>query len=98
MAESESGFATSYTVEEFVPERGATSVVWKWFDFKRSDVCQTIVMCKKCNKTVTTKGDNTTNICHYFKQMNPLSKTANECISQNADLFLEGTTDAQGQD
>lgn len=34
MAESKSSIATGSTVEEFVPKRGATSVVWKWFRYK----------------------------------------------------------------
>ena len=68
MAESESNIATGSTVEELVPERGATSVVWKWFGYKRSDVQQTTVICEKCKKTVPTKGGNTTNLFHHLKQ------------------------------
>lgn len=30
----------------------ATSAVWKWFRYKRSDVRQTTVMCQKCKKTL----------------------------------------------
>ncbi len=39
------------SVEELVQRKGATSIKWKWFDYKSSDV-----ICKKCSMTVTTKG------------------------------------------
>lgn len=38
--------------------REATSAVWKWFGYK-DQIQQTTVMCKNCNKTVTTKEANT---------------------------------------
>lgn len=45
---AESRAAAGSTVEESVPKRGATTVEWKWFGFKRSDEQQTVVVCRKC--------------------------------------------------
>ena len=38
------------TDEELIHKKGATSVVWKWFGYKQSDIEQT-VPCKVCRKS-----------------------------------------------
>ena len=38
------------TDEELIHKKGATSVVWKWFGYKQSDIEQT-VLCKVCRKS-----------------------------------------------
>ena len=59
MAESQSSGSASE--EDLVAKRGATvtSVVWKWFGYKRSDLQQSTIISKICKKTVTAKGGNT---------------------------------------
>ena len=39
------------TDEELIHKKGATSVVWKWFGYKQSDIEQT-VPCKVCRKSI----------------------------------------------
>ena len=57
MSESKSNIATSSMVEELAPKkRGTTSVVWRWFGYKRSDVQQTTVIWKKFKKTNNKRG------------------------------------------
>lgn len=50
--------------DDLVPKKGATSIVWKWFGYKRSDLQKSTIFCKICKKTVTTNGGNTTNLFH----------------------------------
>lgn len=38
MPENESVIASGSRVEDSVPIRGATSLMWKWFGYKRSDM------------------------------------------------------------
>ena len=66
MAESKT--ATGSTVEELIQRSRVTSVMWKWFAYEGSDVQQTMVICKRCMKTVTTKGGNTTNLFDDLKR------------------------------
>ena len=40
-----------HTDEELIHKKGATSVVWKWFGYKQSDIEQT-VPCKVCRKSI----------------------------------------------
>ncbi|XP_067270785.1 E3 SUMO-protein ligase ZBED1-like [Pseudorasbora parva] len=53
--------------EELTAKRGATSTIWNWFGYRKSDVEQTTVICKLCKKTVATKGGNTSNLFHHLK-------------------------------
>lgn len=54
--------------EELIPKKGThvTSVIWKWFGFKRSNVNQTFVLCKICRKTIPEKGSSITNLFHHL--------------------------------
>ncbi len=47
--------------EVLVVKRGATSTIWNWFGYRKSDAEQTTVICKICRKTVVTKSGNTSN-------------------------------------
>ncbi len=53
--------------EELVVKRGATSTIWNWFGYRKSDADQTTVVCKVCRKTVVTKSGNTSNLFHHLK-------------------------------
>ena len=59
--------ATASDDDDLVPKKGATSIVWKWFGYKRSDLQKVPIFCKICEKTVTAKGGNTTNLFHHLK-------------------------------
>lgn len=64
--------AESNTAEELIPKKGATSVVWNWFGYKRADKEQTTVICKQCKNTVISKGGNTSNLFHHLKHRHPV--------------------------
>ncbi|KAK7938916.1 hypothetical protein WMY93_002242 [Mugilogobius chulae] len=66
--EGESSRSTDTDEPEFVPKKGATSVIWSWFGFRPSDLEQNIVFCKTCRRTVVAKGGNTSNLFHHLKQ------------------------------
>lgn len=52
--------------DDLVPEKGATSIVWKWFGYKRSDLQTKHNILQKSKETV--KGVNTRNLFHHLKQ------------------------------
>lgn len=54
--------------EELVPKRGATSVAWTWFGYKKTDVHQTTVVCKVCWLPVPTTDSNTTNLFYHLRK------------------------------
>uniref|UniRef100_A0A9J8CLF4 BED-type domain-containing protein n=1 Tax=Cyprinus carpio carpio TaxID=630221 RepID=A0A9J8CLF4_CYPCA len=54
--------------EELVPKRGATSVAWTWFGYKKTDVHQTTVVCKVCRLPVPTTDSNTTNLFYHLRK------------------------------
>ena len=54
--------------EELVCKRGATSIIWKWFGFQRSDSQQSTVFRRQCKHVVQAKGGNTSNLFHHLKQ------------------------------
>ncbi|RXN23605.1 zinc finger BED domain-containing 1-like protein [Labeo rohita] len=58
--------------EELLPKRGAMSVVWKYFGFKKSDVDQTTIICKCCRAKVVAAGGNTSNLLHYLRHKHVL--------------------------
>ncbi len=47
MAESKNTVGTGFKVEKLLPKRKVTLLVWNWLAYKRSDVQETTVMCKK---------------------------------------------------
>ena len=53
--------------EELVPKKGATSVVWNFFRFRKSNYKQNVILCKECRATVPAGGGNTTNLFHHLK-------------------------------
>ncbi len=53
--------------EELLVKRGATSTIWNWFGYRKSDAEQTTVICQICRKTVVTKSGNTSNLFHHLK-------------------------------
>lgn len=57
-----------YDREELLPKRGAVSIVWRFFGFKRSDVAQTTIYCKCCRSRVVAKGGSTSNLLHHLSR------------------------------
>ena len=53
-------------VEELVPRRGSSSVIWKYFGFRASDTNQQKTMCKVCRRVVAASQANTT---HFFSHL-----------------------------
>ena len=54
--------------EVLVAKRGSTSsAIWNYFGFKRTDVGQEKVHCRKCRAVVCTKTGNTTNLISHLK-------------------------------
>ncbi len=53
--------------EELVPKKGAPSVVWNFFGFRKSDNEQKAILCKACRATVVAGGGNTSNLFHHLK-------------------------------
>ena len=53
--------------EELVPRNGSSSVVWKCFGFRNSDVNQEKIICKECNRVVSAPQGNTT-VCLFCLQ------------------------------
>ncbi|XP_040278097.1 E3 SUMO-protein ligase ZBED1-like [Bufo bufo] len=58
--------------EVLIKKTGATSVIWTWFGFKKSDVEQKNIICKVCRATIIAKRGNTTNLFHHLKMKHPL--------------------------
>lgn len=74
--------------QELGPKRGAVSVVWKFFGFKKSDVEQTTIFCKCCRAKVVAGGGNTSNLLHHLNRKHVLEYQ--ECLK------LKSTTSASG--
>lgn len=59
--------------EELVSKRKGTSVIWRYFGFRRGDEQQTQVLCRTCKVIIATTGGNTTNLYkhlqHHHKQL-----------------------------
>ncbi|KAK0153617.1 Zinc finger BED domain-containing protein 1 [Merluccius polli] len=53
--------------EELLPKKGATSVVWNFFGFRKADKDQKVILCKVCRGTVAAGGGNTSNLFHHLK-------------------------------
>ncbi len=58
--------------EELVTKRGAVSVAWRFFGFKKSDVDQTTIFCKCCRAKVVAGGGNTSNLLHHLSRKHVL--------------------------
>ncbi|XP_061608235.1 E3 SUMO-protein ligase ZBED1-like [Phyllopteryx taeniolatus] len=54
--------------EELVPKRGAMSLVWRYFGFKKADIDQTTILCKICLAKVAAGGGNTSNLLHHLSR------------------------------
>lgn len=65
--------STTVYYRDSVNKKGATSVVWKWFGYRKSDLQQRKIFWKICKKTVPVKGGNTTNL--EISKDTPLSTT-----------------------
>ena len=53
--------------EELVKKKGATSIIWNWFGFKRTDEQQQAILCRVCAATILAKSGNTTNLFYHLK-------------------------------
>lgn len=71
MAESTESCQEDNVGEELVPKKNSSSVIWKYFGYKREDTLQAQVLCKSCQKVVATSKGNTTNL-HSHLQHNHL--------------------------
>ncbi|KAE8575740.1 hypothetical protein XENTR_v10003928 [Xenopus tropicalis] len=78
--------------EQLVPKTGAVSVVWKYFGFKKSDVEQTIIICKCCRAKVVAAGGNTSNLLHHLRHKHLLKYQ--ECMK----LRSESSSTSAGSD
>ncbi|XP_077403110.1 E3 SUMO-protein ligase ZBED1-like isoform X1 [Vanacampus margaritifer] len=54
--------------EALLPKRGAVSVVWRYFGFKKSDKDQQTIFCKICLAKVSATGGNTSNLRHHLRR------------------------------
>ncbi|XP_037124783.1 E3 SUMO-protein ligase ZBED1-like [Syngnathus acus] len=52
--------------DELVTKRGAVSVVWRYFGFKKYDYDQKNILCKICFIKVAATGGNTSNLLHHL--------------------------------
>lgn len=70
MSETESTMSGQSTTsdEDLVRKNGTTTIAWKWFDYRRSDLQETTIFWKIGRKAVHAKGRNTTNLFSYLKQ------------------------------
>ncbi|KAG2463510.1 KDM4B demethylase, partial [Polypterus senegalus] len=64
--------------EELLPKKGALSVVWRYFGFKRPDVDQTIIYCKCYRAKAVAGGSNTNNLLHHLSRKHALQY--HECM------------------
>lgn len=64
-------------------------MAWKWFGYARSDVQQSTVTFK-CEKTVTTKGSNTTNVFYHLNHKQPVEyeETSTAVVSSKPKVFF----------
>lgn len=53
--------------EEVIAKKKSTSVIWKYFGYKRDDVLQKQVLCKSCRTLVATTRGNTTNLHSHLQ-------------------------------
>ena len=53
--------------EELVKKKGATSIIWNWFGFKRTDEQQQAILYRVCGATILAKIGNTTNLFYHLK-------------------------------
>lgn len=53
--------------DELVTKKGGTSVIWKWFGFKKTDVEQKTVLCKLCRLKIVANSSNTTNLFSHLE-------------------------------
>lgn len=70
--------------EELVPRKGSSSVVWKFFGFRASDVNQEQIICKQCVRVVSAPQSNTTNLFNHLK--NHHKPQYDECIKAKANV------------
>lgn len=54
--------------EELVHKKGATSIVWMWFRFKKTDTDQKTIVCKVCCSPVPTTYSNTPNLFYHLRK------------------------------
>ncbi|XP_077361925.1 E3 SUMO-protein ligase ZBED1-like isoform X2 [Festucalex cinctus] len=54
--------------DALLPKRGAQSVVWRYFGFKKSDKDQQTIFCKYCLAKVSARGGNTSNLLHHLRR------------------------------
>lgn len=64
------------TAEDILEKKvNATSVVWKWFGYLRSDEEQNNPVCKLCRRSVPSKAGNTTNLFNHLNRHHPSDHT-----------------------
>ncbi|KAF0029316.1 hypothetical protein F2P81_018421 [Scophthalmus maximus] len=67
MASSSTVQSENDSAQTLVSKRSATSVVWKFFGFKKEDAAQCQVFCRTCRATIATSRGNTTNLYQHKK-------------------------------
>lgn len=55
-------------MEDLVGKRNATSVIWKYFGYKKDDADQKQVLCRECLAVVATTRGNTTNLFDHLSR------------------------------
>ncbi len=51
----------STEMDDLVAKRSASSIIWKYFGYRKDDVDQKQVLCRECRAVVATTRGNTTN-------------------------------------
>lgn len=69
------------TLDNLVPKKSSTSVVWKYFGFRTTDVQQKQVLCTTCRGKVATSRGNTTNLYQHLKKHH--RQLYDECTVRN---------------
>ncbi|KAI2645977.1 E3 SUMO-protein ligase ZBED1 [Labeo rohita] len=53
---------------DLVPKHKSSSIIWRYFGFRKDDVNQSDVLCRSCLTKIATKQGSTTNMFHHLKQ------------------------------
>ena len=69
------------TLDNLVPKKSSTSVVWKYFGFRVTDVQQKQVLSTTCRRKVATSRENPTNLYQRLKKHH--RQLYDECTVRN---------------
>ncbi|KAK1905234.1 Zinc finger BED domain containing protein 1, partial [Dissostichus eleginoides] len=75
------------TLDNLVLKKSNTSVVWKYFGFRTTDVQQKQVLCTTCVGKVATSRGNATNLYQHFKKHH--RQLYDECTDEDTALTKE---------